>query len=285
MKRTSRISLGPFVIAGALAWGLVIPTLTATAQGTVSQIMFQRSVDSPSPGANGIVLLKKQGAKQIFSVTVNNLPGSSFGVFYGVANNTNSPVFLISVMNRQGANNDWVLHYEAVGGAPPQLPVPDLDDLAGLYLFIAQPSGTNAIVNGVLFTQIPPLTKRSAAPHFNTRSRLALPAGAPPNPAEKGTIQSAFIGTRGRSLFSVRATNLSGGGSYTLLLEDPPSSSSFTNIGSLVLSTDTTTGTFARDTANGETLPFELPTSQDLSGRGIQIRDAFNQLHLEGVVP
>ncbi len=83
----------------------------------------------------------------------------------------------------------------------------------------------------------------------------------------------------------MRATHLSGGGSYTLFLEDPPSSSSFTNIGSLVLSPNTTTGTFGRDTAKGETLPFELSTSQDLSGRGIQIRDAFNQLHLEGVIP
>lgn len=285
MKQTSRISLRPFVMTGALALGLVITTLTATAQSTVSQIMFQRSVDTPSPGPNGIVVLKKQGVKQIFSVNVNNLAGSSFAVFYGVANSTNSPVFLISVMNRQGTNDNWVLHYEAVGGAPPQLLVSDLDDLAGIYLFIAQPSDTNSIVNGVLFAQIPPLTKQSAAPRFNARSPLAPPAGAPPNPAEKGAIRAAFIGTRGRSLFSVRATHLSGGGSYTLLLEDPLSSSSFTNIGSLVLSPSSTTGTFERDTAKGETLPFELPTSQDLSGRGIQIRDAFNQLHLEGVIP
>ncbi len=188
MKRTSRISLRPFVITGALAWGLVILTFTATAQSTGSQIMFQRNVDTPSPGPNGIAVLKKQGTKQIFSVTVNNLPGSSFGVFYGVSNvsnTTNTPVFLISVMNRQGTNNTWVLHYEGIGGAPPQLPVADLDDLAGTYLFIAQPSGTNSIVDVILFAQVPPLTKQSAAPHFNAKSPLTVPAGAPPNPGRE----------------------------------------------------------------------------------------------------
>jgi hypothetical protein len=37
--------------------------------------------------------------------------------------------------------------------------------------------------------------------------------------------------------------------------------------------------------AQGETLPFSSATVGDLSGRAIQIRDAFDEIHLEGVIP
>lgn len=282
-------------MTAAIACLLAIAAVSVKAQTTISTMQFQRSVDTSSssngtsvgsPGASGNVVLEKQGSKQSFSVNIRNLPGDSFAVLYGVDNSTNTPIFLISVMNRQGTNDNWVLHYEADGAAPSQLPVTNLDDFAGLYLFIGNPSATsNTIVNVVLFAQIPPLTTRSAAPYFNAKSPLTVSTNAPPNPAEKGTVKAAFIGKQGRSLFTLQANHLSGGGAYSIFIEDPPSSKIFTNINTLVLSASTTSGSFSRDTAKGETLPLLLPTTQFLSGRGIQIRDAFDQIHLEGVIP
>jgi hypothetical protein len=285
MKRNLHASLRPFAVTVALLSSLAIGAVTASAQTSISTMTFQRTIDTPGPGVNGSVVLKKQGAKQSFTVNVRNLPGDSFGVFYGAANATNSPVFLISVMSRSGSNDNWVLHYDAVGSAPPQLPVTNLDDMADLYLFIAQPSDTNSIVDAVLVAQVPALTQNPAAFSFHLKSALTPPLIAPPNPKTKGLITTTFLGKQGRSIFDLHVNHLSGGGAYTIFVEDPPSSSIFTNLGSLELSASTVTGTFHRDTGKGETLPFQSPTEYGLSGRGVQIRDAFDQIHVQGVIP
>src|SRR6266446_3316677 len=104
MKQKSHIPLKPFAMTVALLSNLAIGAVSATAQNTSSTMTFQRAIDTPSPGPSGTVVLKKQAATQSFTVNVRNLPGSSYGVFYGVANTTNSPVFLISVMSRAGTN-------------------------------------------------------------------------------------------------------------------------------------------------------------------------------------
>lgn len=290
MKRDLHGSLRSFVLMMVLSSRLV-----AGARGadTSSIIDFQRSIDTPGFGPTATALLKKHGTKQIFSVTAQNLGGGSFGVFFGAANDTNTPVFLVAAMDRQGTNDTRVLKYSADGAAPPQLGFADVEDMVGLYLFIASPGRTNIspsgvtnyIVNAVLFAQIPPLTTKADATRFKLKSPLAPPAFAPPNPLTKGYVKSSFIGTQGRSVLNIFASHLSGGGSYTIMVEDPPASMNMTNIGNLVLSPDTRNGTFSRDTRKGETLPLQANTVQDLSGRAIEIRDAFDETHLEGVIP
>lgn len=293
MKQKLDVLLRPVVLTIALSSAFVAGARNAPAQNTSSTMTFQREVDSASPGPFGTAVLKKQGTKQIFSVAVHDLAGSSFGVFVGTSNDTNTPIFLISAMDGQPATGDWVLKYSAVGSAPPQLGVTNLDDLAGLFLFIGTPGQQTNVVNGVtniisgtvLFTQITPLTNNASAVRYNLKSPLTPPAVAPPNPRETGFVKTTYVGSRGRSVLTIFATRLSGGGAYTIFVEDPPSSQTLTNIGNLVLSLETHTGTFRRDTRNGETLPFGSSTVQNLSGRAIEIHDAFGVTHLQGVIP
>lgn len=298
MKRKSLGSLRPFVLAAALLSGLAANTPGAS-QPVISAVStFQAEVASTSPGACGTAVLEEKGPNQIFSVTINNLSGvsngtsGSFGVFVGPANMTNSPIDLIGPMSLQGTNNTWVLRYEAVGTAPAQLGVSNLEDLAGMYLLIANPGYTNVvngvtneIVEAVLFTRIPAFTTKSGAPHFSRKSLLTTPP-VPPNPDEKGWVKTVYTGSDGRSFFDISAYHLSGGGTYSIFIENPPASSNMNNIGSLVIPTNVLhSASYSCDTRKGETLPFSSPTVRDLSGRMIQIRDAFGEIHLEGTIP
>jgi hypothetical protein len=147
---------------------------------------------------------------------------------------------------------------------------------------------TNFFANTVLSTQVPAFTTKAEAPHFNRKSALTLPS-IPPNPSEKGWVKTVFTGSTGRSFFDLYADNLSGGGAYSILIEfhiPSPSSTIMSNIGTLAISTNNIhTGTYSCDTRLGETLPFGFPTVSNLSGRAIQIRDEFNEIHLEGTIP
>jgi len=248
---------------------------------------------------------------------------ASFAVYFSAANNTNTPVFFIAPLNLLGTNDTWTLKYEGVGAAPAQLGVADLQDLSGLYVVIGNPGPTNIVggvtnivgcttnvvdgatnvvgcatnivggvtnsfVNAVLYTQVPAFTTKSEAPRFNRKSLLTT-LSVPPNPIEKGYVRTIFTGSQGRSEFDIYAKNLTGGQSYSIFIEfhiPSPSSTIMSNIGSLAISTNNIhTGTYSRDTRRGETLPFSFPTVNDLSGRAIQIRDAFDEIHLEGTIP
>lgn len=299
MRRESPDLLRLFVLILALSSGFAASTLGASQPTVYAVSTFQAEVSSMSPGARGTAVLEKKGPDQVFSVTVSDLSSvsngtsGSFGVFVSAANDTNTPIFLIGPMSLQGAGNTWALKYEATGAPPAQLGVTNMEELVGQYLLIGNPGYTN-VVNGVtneiiyavLFTKIPPFTTKAKAPHFNRKSRLTVPSVAPPNPHEKGYVKTIYTGSQGRSVFDLTAMHLSGGGTYSVFIEDPPSSSIMTNIGALLISTNAPrTGTFKVDTRVGETLPFSAPTVRDLSGRTIQIKDAFNEIHLEGTIP
>lgn len=338
MERNRRGSLKPFALTMALLSCVTVGAWGASHQPIMAVGTFQREIDTPSPGASGIAVLEEKGSDQIFSVTVDNLSGlaagtggsggssasnASFAVYLSTANNTSTPVFFVAPLNLLGTNDTWTLKYEAVGAAPAQLGVADLQDLSGLYLIIGNPGPTNIVggvtnivgcttnaiggvtnidgcvtnivggvtnsfVNTVLYTQVPAFTTKSEAPRFNRKSPLTT-LSVPPNPIEKGYVRSIFTGSQGRSEFDVSAKNLSGGQSYSIYIEfqiPSPSSTIMSNIGSLAISTnDIHTGTYSRDTHKGETLPFGFSTVNDLSGRAIQIRDAFDEIHLEGTIP
>ncbi len=349
MKRKSLGSLRPFALAAALLSGFAASALGASEPAIYATSMFEREVDTPSPGPSGTAVLEEKGLNQIFSVTINNLSGlssesggssasnASFGVFISTANNTNTPVSLIGPLNLLGTNDTWVLKYEGVGAAPAQLGVADLQELSGLYLVIGNPGPTNIVggltniigcvtniigcvtniidgltnivgcvpeidgcvtnidggatnffANTVLFAQIPPFTTKSEAPHYNLKSLLST-VPIPPNPIEKGYVKTIFTGSSGHSVFDIFANHLSGGQSYSIFIEyhiSSPSSTIMSNIGALAISTNNIhTGTYTRDTRRGETLPFSSATVSNLSGLAIQIRDEFNEIHLEGTIP
>jgi hypothetical protein len=298
MKRKPLGSLRRFVPLVALLPGLAASALGAS-QPTISAVStFQSEVASTSPGACGTAVLEEKGPNQIFSVTINNLGGvsngtsGSFGVFVGPANTTNSPINLIGPMNLQGSDNTWVLEYEATGAPPAQLGVTNMEELVGQYLLIANPGYTNIvhgvtneIVEAVLFTRIPPFTTKAEAPHFNRKS-LLTPPSIPPDSREKGWVKTVYSGSQGRSFFDLSAYHLSGGGTYSIFIEDPPASSNMSDIGFLVIPTNVMhSASYSCDTRKGETLPFNSPTVSDLSGRMIQIRDAFGEIHLQGTIP
>ncbi|HVM60596.1 MAG TPA: hypothetical protein VMV72_06980 [Verrucomicrobiae bacterium] len=287
-------------MAAALLSGFTMTASGASGPHVRAVSQFQSELYSTSPGSFGTAALEINGPKQIFSVTINNLAGvvnggsGSFGVFVSVGNSTNIPVFLIGPLSLQGTNDTWAMTYEGIGVAPTQIsssditnligPVTNLIELSGLYLIIANPS-TNNIVNAVLFTQIPPFTTKGGAPHYSRKSPLLTPAVAP-NPKEKGWVKTIYTGSQGRSAFDIAAYNLPGGGSYSIFVENPPSSSIMSNIDTLVMSTNAVhTGTYSIDTHHGETIPFGCSTVRALSGRKIQIRDAFDEIHLEGTIP
>lgn len=241
-----------------------------------ARMMFQREVDTPSPGPTGTVTLSKRNGKQTFRVDVRNLAGESFGLFYGNSLDSNALVRLIATMDRGASNANWSLAYEAVGGAPPQLPVADLDDLSSTFLFIAQPSDASNVVDSVLFAPVPSLL--SPITSFNTKTPLLLPP-IPPSLTSKGFVRSQFVSAQGRSVFEVRTKGLPGGNQYSVWIADAPGSTNFTDIGTL------TSGVFRRDTKKGETLPLSADTVTNLTGHTILIRDAFGDLHLFGQIP
>ncbi|MGO9526470.1 MAG: hypothetical protein ACLP0A_02730 [Verrucomicrobiia bacterium] len=147
---------------------------------------------------------------------------------------------------------------------------------------------TNFFANTVLFAQIPPFTTKAEAPHYNLKSHLTT-LSIPPNPIEKGYVKTVFTGSTGHSFFDLYAHNLSGGQPYSIFIEyhiPSPASTIMSNIGPLAISTNEIhAGSYTRDTRRGETLPFSSATVSNLSGRAIQIRDEFDEIHLEGTIP
>jgi hypothetical protein len=301
-------SLRPFALAATLLTVLAASTQGASQSSDLCRQHLPGCGERNESGPLRHRVLEEKGSNQIFSVTINNLSGvsngtsGSFGVFVTSANTTSSPIYSDRPLEPPRNQLHVDLKYEAVGTAPAQLSdtnrlgqlaVTNLEDLVGQYLLIANPGYTN-VVNGVtneivyavLFTRIPAFTTKADAPHYHRKSPLIVPDVDPPNPHEKGWVKTIYNGSQGRSVFELSAFHLSGGGTYSIFIEDPPSSSIMTNIGLLMISTNSGhTGTYNIDTRQGETLPWKFPTVRDLSDRAIQIRDAFDEIHLEGIIP
>ena len=267
-------------------------------------------------GASGSVVIRRQGAKQSFAVDVRNLAGSNYGVFRGDTFSTNYPTFFIAALNRRGGtNNSWNLEYASTSGAPPQLGVADVTNLADKIIYIATPgttnitgavtnlvgcttnivggvtnlvgcttniigSVTNVIVGAVLWAPIPDFSAHPGKESFKETGALEPPVSAPPSPRSHGSIKVQFVGARGRSVLDMRA-KIPGGHEYTVWMID---GLGFTNnIGSLALLG--ANGRFIRDTGKGQPLPLQAREISALSSRGVLIFDEFSEVVLEGEIP
>jgi hypothetical protein len=161
--------------------------------------------------------------------------------------------------------------------------------VTNIYVGIPINAGGTGTVTAVLWAPIPPLVSNPSDFNYHNTLDLSLPANdaAPPSPNAKGTVSVKFNNSQGRSVLDVRGANLTAGQTYTLFIGDS------TNLPPAVLveagtMTSNKTGAqqqFLRDTKFGDPLPLQVRNVIDLSGRAVQIRDAFGSVHLEGVVP
>ncbi len=133
-----------------------------------------------------------------------------------------------------------------------------------------------------------PLYQLNAKPNllsYHRHGKLVAVGDASPKAA--GTVKISFDGTTGRSQFQVHAVNLTPGQQYTLFIADDTN-----HVMTVLLPVDNmtqknfgSTATFVRDTQFGDPLPQQARDIGDLSGRIIQIRDAFDIIHMQGDMP
>jgi hypothetical protein len=136
-----------------------------------------------------------------------------------------------------------------------------------------------------LWAPLPSLSANPSSLSFHRRAAL-IPVGDA-SPRAKGTLDISFNGNTGRSLMRVRAVNLTHGQQYTLFVADRTNQDLY-----VMIPADTmkqvklgATATFVRDTKFADPLPQQARDIGDLSGRVVQIRDAFDVVHMQGVLP
>ena len=126
---------------------------------------------------------------------------------------------------------------------------------------------------------------------YHRKSKLVAIGDA--SPKASATVNISFNGNTGRSMLKIQASNLTPGQQYTLFVANttnhdttvmiPVDNMTQKNLGSKA--------TFVRDTQFGDPLPKlgDVPVQArdigDLSGHIVQIRDAFDTVHLQGDMP
>jgi hypothetical protein len=143
-------------------------------------------------------------------------------------------------------------------GAPGELGVASLDDLAGRRLEVRDANGA-ALLDAVL---------PGLQPFVGTKlvGKLLPPDGAPA-PKASATLTGKAKPSKGSERFRLKAKKLPAGAAAALFIEDAPGSGIFLPAGELDGSV------YLRDTALGDRLPLEVAAQADLVGRAIQVRD------------
>jgi hypothetical protein len=313
--RTIAVTLAGMAVATAIS---ILPREVRAEKTIWAASTFRILIDNggtcPSR-PRGSVVLRRQGMKQSFAVDVHYLAGANLGAFRGDTFSTNFPAFLIAALNQNDpTNGGWNLKLTSTTGAPLPLGVADVTNLVDKFIYIATPgytniiggvtnlvgcttnivggvtnlvgcttnivgSVTNIIIGAVLWAPVPPLMANPAQQSFKGRNPLEH---TPSSQLSHGWIKDRFGGTRGESFLDIRAMALPRGNEYAVWMED---GGSFTNIGPMVFSLSGAVMHFTRDTRKGDPLPLEVPYIGDLSGRSIEIRDQFDDVHLTGVIP
>ena len=96
-----------------------------------------------------------------------------------------------------------------------------------------------------------------------------------------------FKGTSGESVFDIKATRLEAGQAYHVWVANSTNQNSFLLIdaGTMTTSKFGSSARFLRDTRFGDPLPQQARDAGDLSGNVVEIRDEFDFVHLQGVLP
>ncbi|HXI82859.1 MAG TPA: hypothetical protein VNL17_02070 [Verrucomicrobiae bacterium] len=152
--------------------------------------------------------------------------------------------------------------------------------------------GQTGLVFSTLWAPLYSLTTDLGARSYHRHGSLVAIGDASPNAV--GMMNISFNGNSGRSELKIRASNLTPGQQYTLFIANttnhnmtvmlPVDNMTQKNLGS--------TATFVRDTQFGDPLPktgdpvpVQARDVGDLSGHIVQIRDAFDNVHLQGDMP
>ena len=289
----------------------------------IARSQFRRTADPSPEGAKGTLLLIQDGPKQTFRVQITDLAEENLSVqlctnsFY---DNTNSPVFYVSPVNRTGSRQgNWYRKLVGTTGAPVEfqlLGVDNLSDMSNLRsIDIANPCCTNIVggtnfyecvqivtngetvlscttnvlggltniyVNSFVWAPIPTLAANPSVFSFHAKTPMQRPPIAAPSPNATGSITVSYSGSSGRSLLDVRIANMTKGQTYGLWLSD--GGTNFAS-GAFELLANGAAAKFRRDTQNGDPLPIQVSSVADLTGRVFQVQDAFGIVHLQGVFP
>jgi murein DD-endopeptidase MepM/ murein hydrolase activator NlpD len=240
-----------------------------------------RRVDSsPDRDGAGVLSMSVKGFDETLSVSVSRLDGgigqplllmceTSFG--------SGRFITIGQLIPTNAAAGKWRLSIAGPGAAASALGVPDLVDLQGRRLQIADAQG-DVYLEG-LFPPLFPSGGAQKALKASIRSRLGPPPDTNLLPAPRGSVRIAWSEPRGRSLFEVRTAKLPFSASHSVWLQDA-ASGELIPIGQLV------DGVFRRDTKKGDPLPVGVWTAASLSGGArVEIRDSSGIVILEGSTP
>jgi hypothetical protein len=146
--------------------------------------------------------------------------------------------------------------------------------------------GQTGSVFATLWAPLRPMTTKPNLLSFNLSANLYVPdIIAPPNLDARGTVKTRYVGPQGRSVIEVHTWNMIQGQKYTVFIADqtltnmiPAGDMTFTNkTGDIV--------EYIRDTKYADPLPHQVGNIEELTGRRIEVRDSFYNVHLEGIVP
>ena len=159
--------------------------------------------------------------------------------------------------------------------------------VTNIYVGIPYNVGGTGTVSAVLWAPIPPLLTNPSDFNFHGKATLSRPPAPAPSPDATGSVQVSFNNSQGRSVLNIRCANLTAGQTYTLFIGDttnnPPTI--LVEAGTMTSNKNGGEQRFLRDTKFGDPLPLQAPNVTNLSGHVIQVQDAFNSVHLQGVVP
>lgn len=216
-------------------------------------------VADPSGTARGSVQVKLKGQGSSVTIKVSKLDAevlTPLGVF--LEDEPDAGTFTEVAQIPELKKGSGKLTLSSTEGAPSELGVESLDDLAGRLLELRD--GNGAVLLDAVLPGLEPFagTKLTA--------KLVPPEGAPA-PAASATLTGKPANPKGSERFSLKAKKLPDGVAGEVFIEDAPGSDNFLPAG------DLTAGLFQRDTALGDRLPLEVATHADLVDCAIEVRD------------
>ncbi|MEI6085419.1 MAG: hypothetical protein WCS70_14125 [Verrucomicrobiota bacterium] len=155
------------------------------------------------------------------------------------------------------------------------------------YFGIPLNTGGTGTVSTILWAPIPPILAKPAEFNYRNSLNMDLPPAPAPSPSAKGKVSVKFNNSQGQSILDIQGSNLTAGQTYTVFIGDTTNNPPFVLVdaGTMTSNKNGSDQQFLRDTKFGDPLPFQARDVIDLSGRVIQIRDAFGEVHLRGIIP
>lgn len=320
LNNWSVIFTGSLVAVGLSLCVLFTYSARAAGGGTlIARSQLRRIVDPSSRSAFGSVLATVDGnGKETFQVTVTKLGIANFAPFMRLTSTpiTNAvPTLGLAPLSRTNLKNGtWVRTYVGTGQAPADI-LPffgNLSQLSNTEVEVAQPGfpdvttiftnvvgNVTNIINGivipnpgqtgtvlsVMWAPLYPLSSDPSSLSYHRHSKLVSVGDASPKAA--GAVSISFNGSSGRSELKITAKNLTPGQQYTLFVADNTNQNTavMVSVDNMTQKNLGSTATLVRDTQFGDPLPQQARDIGDLSGRIIQIRDAFDVVHLQGDMP